>query len=36
MVFFKLTQIKLLMTRRLKAVSFLAEAKCGTLVTQIR
>ena len=29
-------QIKLVTTRRLKDVSFLAEAKCGTVITQIR
>ena len=35
-LWFLFVQIKLLMTRRLKAVSFLTEVKCGIVVTQIR
>ena len=32
-LWFLFVQIKLLITRRLKAVSLIAEAKCGTVVT---
>ena len=35
-LWFLFVQIKLVTTRRLKAVSFLAKVKCGTVVTQIR
>ena len=35
-LWFLFAQIKLILSRRLKAVSFLAENKCRTFVTQIR
>ena len=35
-LWFLFAQIKLLLSRRLKAVSFLVENKCRTIVTRIR
>ena len=35
-LWFLFAQIKFIMTRSLQAVSFLAEDKCQTVVTQIR